>query len=628
MEKPFAYSPSLSDVSVPHLRIIQTDTFASNQAKPCLQLVQAPGVWEATETTVFQCHSSCADNMRMVRLSSDKSVDPPSFKINAVVITALIAISAVVFMKSITDGGFRWGDAPTHAMDGVLVHDWITSGPSVWLHPIDFAVKQYSHYPTLGMGRPYPPGYAAVEAIFFLLFGVSITVARLCTACFGVAAVVGVYAVAKRFLNTVPACCAALSLTAMPAVIFWTRQTMLEMPTLAVLIWLVYATQKYIESPNWKRWIAVVALMFAAPLFKQTAVFIIPVIGLVLLVLTIRKQIPRKQFFVAASLILLPMAMFFAFTFWSNNSSTHMLNVVAWNKPLHQWLNWDTIMVYPLLMPRSVGSVILAASLVGMILSLRKWNWMSGLLIAWMITFMVMIICIQHKQPRYLFFSYFPIAIWIGYFVQQCLMWLSNKKSLVATACVLGMSILIVRAFDTRIPHYPDYGPLVTRYEDYIRGKIIFFEGRRDGDFIFAVREQLGKQQAVIIRGSKILYSCAADKGWHYVSYVSDTNEVHEKLKPFGFEALFVEQDNKAQIHEVDLLHDYLQDDTTFKWVEGIEFEFSNHPAKWNDRTLNVYFPQIPGKRTVRYFDIPIPISSQQIRVDLNDLLTDLPDLQ
>lgn len=513
-------------------------------------------------------------------------------------------------------------------MDGVLIHDWVKAGPKEWIHPIDFAVKQYSYYPTLGMGRPYPPGFAIVESLFFLLFGVSIPVARFCTACFGIAAIVGVYLVAKHSISIIAAICASLALLAIPDGVYWTRQVMLEMPTLCVLIWLIYAVQGYVEKPTWKRWVWVVILMFAAPLFKQTSVFIIPVLGFVFLYMVYHRRIPLNQFIAAAVIIITPVMLLIGYTFWNDNNSTYMFSLVSRGKPITEWFTYDAMMFYPRWMPYKIGWILIILSGAGLVISFRHRNWLSGLLGLWLVIFSIMTICIQHKEPRYLFFLYFPMAMWIGILAEQCLCWFSSKRSIISCILLIGMTILVGRAFGTRNPINPHYGEMVTEHIDKIRGKIVFFEGRRDGDFIFAVREKLGNRKALIVRGSKILYSCAADAYWHYVSYVTDTNDVHEKLKPFGFHSLFVEKENVAHIQEVALLHDYLRDDSTYVLVDTVKHNTAIKDTNWINRTVDVYVPEILGNRTVRFYDIPIPIGSQQIRVDIDKLVSELSELK
>ncbi len=107
---------------------------------------------------------------------------------DGMVCAILVVVAAVVFGRGITVGGMRYTDASSHAMDGLLIHDWFLAGPSAWVAPVEFAMRQYAHYPALGIGRVYPPGFAIVESVFFALFGVSAISARLCTLSFGIAA--------------------------------------------------------------------------------------------------------------------------------------------------------------------------------------------------------------------------------------------------------------------------------------------------------------------------------------------------------------------------------------------------------------------------------------------------------
>src|SRR5579862_4994946 len=44
-------------------------------------------------------------------------------------------------------------DAARHAMNGVLIHDWLRSGQ--WLHSLQFARNFYSHFPAISI--PYHP---------------------------------------------------------------------------------------------------------------------------------------------------------------------------------------------------------------------------------------------------------------------------------------------------------------------------------------------------------------------------------------------------------------------------------------------------------------------------------------
>lgn len=539
------------------------------------------------------------------------------------IVAVLLVAAAVVFTKDAAVGGFRWGDAPSHAMDGVLIRDWMTAGPQAWLQPRDFAERQYAYYPTLSMGQTYPPGFAIFEGLFFWLFGVSAAVARLTTACFGVAAIFGAYLVARRLQTSIGAVCTAGALLAMPSIVLWTRQTMLEMPTLAVLIWLTYAVQAYLAVPTWPRCIVVILLLLGSPFFKQTAVFIVPVVGIVMFVQAWRRCIPWRHFTVASCAVGVPLAAMLLLMLRSNGSGTHLLEVVTSENGATGWLNWTSLLYYPRMLPAHVGCLVLCPAAAGLVISLRRLDWSWGLVLLWFAAFMLMITYIQHKQPRYLFFACFPIAMWTGLAMDRAVALF--RRRLVPSAIVIScMACLVVRAYGGPIPHRPDYGALVATHADKIRGHIVFFEGRRDGDFIFAVREQLGPRQAVIVRGSKILYSCAADTRWRYTSYVANRYDVAETLDKFAFSALFVERENATVAVEVGLLQDYLSTTSTYTRVGTQVLSPRGTGRMGVSRTIDVYAPQTPLERSVRFMEIPMPIASQSIRVDLDELTAEL----
>ena len=62
-------------------------------------------------------------------------------------ILAALVTTGIVLGKDISVGGLRYGDTAVHAMDGVLIHDWIAAGPDAWAQPMQFAEAQYGHYP-------------------------------------------------------------------------------------------------------------------------------------------------------------------------------------------------------------------------------------------------------------------------------------------------------------------------------------------------------------------------------------------------------------------------------------------------------------------------------------------------
>ena len=177
-------------------------------------------------------------------------------RVDLALLVILCLIASVVMGKDISVGGLRFGDTSVHAMDGVLIHDWIAAGPEAWVSPMTFAEKQYGQYPCLGIGRHYPPGFAMVEAAFFAVLGISPVTARLTVVFFALVLVVGTYTFVRQFSTPPVATLSSVLLITLPEVTLWGRQAMLEVPTLAVLSWGAVTFCWYLGQPTNRRLIA------------------------------------------------------------------------------------------------------------------------------------------------------------------------------------------------------------------------------------------------------------------------------------------------------------------------------------------------------------------------------------
>ena len=554
------------------------------------------------------------------------------------IVAILILAAAVTFSKDITVGGLRWSDSSSRAMDGVLIHDWVLAGPDAWSNPLEFAKRQYAHYPTLSIGRVYPPGFAIVESTFFAVFGISPFSARLCTLCFGLLAIAGCYALTRKFMPPLAATCATGFLIGMPGVVFWSRLAMLEMPALAMLIWTVYAALGYFEKPTWPRWATVVFLTLSSVLVKQTAVFIVPVLGVFFVWRVIRRKthteretarIPAGHVIATLLSVVLPLGAFFGYTFFSGGSTTHMFDVVSMGKPISEWLSWDALAFYWPTLPRQAGWLVLTLAGFGFLSTL----FLSGprtfvpssihwwIILLWFVVYYLMCTLIQYKESRYFFFNYFPLAIWAGWGAATLIGLIPPARIRATVAAALVIGVVIV-GYQTPLRYEPDYTPLIAKYEPHIRNNIVLFEGLRDGDFTFAARRRLGKRQCVIVRGSKIFYSCPAIAWFDFKSEVSSTADVARIIDKFGFELMFVERRNLLHLKEIDLLHEELANRDRYELVGSHELTVPRPNQEHRARVVDVYRPLHRSARRTRFLDIPIPIDGRTIRVNLDELLT------
>ena len=537
---------------------------------------------------------------------------------------ALLLIAAVVFGKDIAVGGPR-EDSAARMMDGVLIYDWVAAGPSAWLDPVGFAEHQYSYYPSLGIGSAYPPGFATVEALFFAVFGISVVTAHLCVLTFALLTCSGLFVLMRRFTGRLEAFCVVLCLMAMPSVVYWTRQVALEMPTLAVLIWSAVAACHYHRRPSRPRLLLWISVSLAAVMFKQTAIFVLASYGLLLLIWTIRKRVPLGHLVVAAlcSAVLIGA---YCRLISSGGASPHVFDLVLKGKSAWIMLSPSSWLTYALWAPSQTGIWILAFSAVGIALTLRRPDALGGLTFLWFVSFYTMASMIQEKEPRYLFFGLAAFAVWAGIGIAWSLSPIPLPPVRAAGAAALALAVTIT-ALRQPIAYRPDYGPLVLANRDLIAGRVVLFNGLRDADFIFAVRQHLGPRQCVVVRASKLLYTCAAKPEYRFQSYVHSADDVNDRLKAFAFDSIIVERRPLLNLREERLLRESLRTSPDYALARSQTLAAGpDVPSSDMARLdVDVYVPVRPMERQVGNYEIALPMDNRVISVNLSSLIADIP---
>jgi len=514
-----------------------------------------------------------------------------------------------VLGKDINTGGLADADSAAHAMDGVLIHDWVMAGPSAWRDPMEFARQQYGHYPTLGIGRHYPPGFALVEAVFFATFGISAISARLCVVFFGFIAIIGTYVFLRDLAGRSAGALAAMALLAMPSTTLWGRQTMLEVPTVAVLAWGAVAFSWYLRKTSTMRLAVLLVVALSAILFKQTGVFLVCAVSMTLMGCTLVGVVPIRHGIaataVACSTLLLVV--------WSFDDACFK-TLSGYHTYADPW-SPGALSFYLRVLPYSTGSILLLLAVIGFVVSRRTLGIHWLFLVSWTIVAYVMVTAASLKVPRFHYVGVLPLAVWAAIGLERLLLFgpRITPRRVMAVGAAVCMSAL---AFARPVRHSPDYGPVVAAHRDAIDGQVVLFSGLRDGDFVFALREQLPWRSSVVIRGSKLLYTCTAGPALDLVSYASTADQVAEVMHRFAFEYVFVERENKVGTAEDVLLRQYLSESGDYQRVAVHALDVADRSCQFA-KTVDVYKLIAPFVRQVRHFDIPMPRTGAPIRVDL-----------
>jgi len=169
-----------------------------------------------------------------------------------------------------------WSDGPNHLFDGIFLYEFARDMPLD--QPRVWAEQFYLRHPSLGIIVYWPPGFAAMEALTFAIFGVSLLAARLLVLAFVAGAGMAMYGLGRQLFNNDCGLYAALVLIATPAGMRWAGDVMLEWPA---TFWMTLALLCYAQSlrVTKKRWPVLLfgAAVVMAFMTKQTAGIVLPV---------------------------------------------------------------------------------------------------------------------------------------------------------------------------------------------------------------------------------------------------------------------------------------------------------------------------------------------------------------
>jgi hypothetical protein len=149
--------------------------------------------------------------------------------------------------------------------------------------PLDWAGQYYLHYPKVAIGH-WPPLYPAAEALWSLVFGSSRSSAMGLQWLLGVAALIGLYTLARNRLPLPITAGILLVIIATPVFQQSLEQSMADLACLLLSILFMHAMLRLTERADGRSALLVALVLFAAGMTKGTAVALLPVPAVVLLV--------------------------------------------------------------------------------------------------------------------------------------------------------------------------------------------------------------------------------------------------------------------------------------------------------------------------------------------------------
>jgi hypothetical protein len=204
------------------------------------------------------------------------------------------------------------------------------------------------------------------------------TAGRATAAAVGVLAVLMTYLIARRLYGPVAGTVAGLFLALMPYHVVVSRQVLLDGLLVLFATGALYCVVRYCEEPALRWLIAAGALMGLATLSKETAIVLVGGLYGFFAVTTSVKI--RMRDVIAAVSVLGLVVMAFPLVLASSGTSSTGQNYFLWQltrRPNHETL------FYAHVVPPSVGWLLIAAALVGLVWLRRLNSWRESLLLWW-----------------------------------------------------------------------------------------------------------------------------------------------------------------------------------------------------------------------------------------------------
>ena len=192
---------------------------------------------------------------------------------------AAAIIGVILLIVQISSGAYRrefmgHPDEAAQFVSGLMVYDYLATLPRG--NPIAWAGQYYLHYPKVAIGH-WPPGYQAMEAVWWLFLGPSRMTAMWLQWLIGVAALTMLYRLSRPALPLwITAAILALTIAA-PVFQQSLEQAMADLGCLLWSVLLMQACVRLVEKQDRTAWLLTALWLLAAALTKGTAVCLAPV---------------------------------------------------------------------------------------------------------------------------------------------------------------------------------------------------------------------------------------------------------------------------------------------------------------------------------------------------------------
>jgi hypothetical protein len=517
-------------------------------------------------------------------------------------------------------------DETRHAFTGVFLRDCMVDFPVT--HPVSYAEEYYEQYPAVSIFR-WSPFFYLVEGALFLLFGISVAVAKLSVVLFAAVFILYFYRLLRDHFGRGVACGATLLAIAAPQMIYYSRAVMLEAPTLALCVAAIFYFQRALANKGDRRARYLCALFTAAAfLTKQNAFFLILVFGSYALLSGNISRLARRVW-ITPLVIVLALAVPYYVVAMKIYGETLVKDAVGVEQTAPGGWLW-----YYYTLPKQLGSMWNSGSLIAQVIAhlavlatavvavgaiVRRKAQPYLLYLCWIFSCYIFFTPMAQKDSRHMILWVPPLCVmsavaiaWAGRTISRLA---RNVNAGGAFAAATVLAICIYTAYDTmsQRPYVRGY-EAAARYAVQVQEKgTVFFKGELNGNFVFFPRindpsrtittshsiamcfiEEHRRADLLraffVSNASHDLFSARTMAKYGQVEHIASEEELRDLLKRRGVRYMVVEEpdifDDSASIAALRILSDFLK--SPMCTLER-EFPVESNVPKYRGVVLKVY---------------------------------------
>jgi hypothetical protein len=541
---------------------------------------------------------------------------PTDSRLGRVLAILALACAAVLVSPGFFDEGAvsMHGDMARYLMNGVFIADFIREPRFTWDGVLGYAEHYFARYPALSLGH-HPPLLPVLLAPFYLVFGVSVSSARMVLAACFLLSTWLTYSIGRRQYGGGVGGWAALLFAVHPFLVGNSQIVLSEIPALTCVLAAWAALLRFRDEGRFSDYLCFVGLAVAGLGVKQLTGFVWPAY-VVILLLDCRSRFTDRRVAITTGVgAVLAVGLAVATLLLSPYNVEVVRNVMRDSLGLRFWHE----IAAPVLEHHLRSHLAVA---VGLVLAVWRRDRRMGLPLAWVLSVLVGVTFITgpHDVIRYAVYA----------IPAYCLMAASVATPGASRGGALLASLLLGGSVAVQVPIAAAERPVGGRgyeeaakavLEDGAAPTVLYSASVDTGYFVFFVRKHDAARRLIVLRSDKLL-TTSFMQNLDSDDRIHSPDEVYPILDRFGTKYVVVE-DRESGSPPLDWLRDEVKG-PRFREHRRIPIESRDRRLEGVDLIVYEYLAAKPADPNAQ-LDMGLPLVGRDLRVRLGDLLPAAP---